>query len=287
MLIAELKSFYAVARCGTVTKAAVLLGVSQPTVTGHLRQLEARYGVELFVRQGRGLTLSDMGRAMMPMVEKLVQQETEIDFRLRDASDLREGTLRVGATGPFYIMDTVRRYHQRYPGVDLSLTIGNSHTMLQALQDYRLEIATSSFLMNESHLYRRAIAADPLQAVVNRDHALAGRQRVTLAELSRYTLLLREVGSMTRDLTEQAFAEAGVVPARKLEIGSRESIREAILCNLGVSLMPGREIAPHSGLIALALEGVSIVMNEYVYCLRERQPVQVIARFMEMTPQVG
>jgi len=286
MLIAELKSFYAVARCGTVTKAAALLGVSQPTVTGHLRQLEARYGVELFHRQGRGLVLSEMGRSMMPMVEKLVQQETEIDFRLRDASDLREGSLRIGATGPYYIMDTVRRYHQRYPGVDLALTIGNSHTMLQALQDYRIEVATSSFLMNESHLYRRTIAADPLCAVVSREHTLAGNKQVTLTELSRHTLLLRESGSMTRDLTEQAFQRAGVQPTRTLEIGSRESIREAILCNLGVSLIPRCEVAPHTGLIALAIDGVEIVMNEYVYCLRERQPVQLIARFLEMTPCV-
>ena len=78
---------------------AAQLGVSQPTVTGQLRQLESRYGVELFHRQGRGMRLSDAGHSLMPMVEKLVQQETEIDFRLRDASDLREGNLRIGATG--------------------------------------------------------------------------------------------------------------------------------------------------------------------------------------------
>ena len=173
MLVAELKSFYAVARCGTVTKAAAQLGVSQPTVTGQLRQLESRYGVELFHRQGRGMRLSDAGHSLMPMVEKLVQQETEIDFRLRDASDLREGNLRVGATGPFYIMDTVRRYNQRYPGIDLTLVIGNSQSMLQALHDYQIEIATSSFLMDDKHLYRRLIAADPIRVVTHRDHPLA------------------------------------------------------------------------------------------------------------------
>ena len=173
MLVAELKSFYAVARCGTVTKAAAQLGVSQPTVTAQLRQLESRYGVELFHRQGRGLHLSEAGRRLMPQVEKLVQQETEIEFRLRDASDLREGLLRIGATGPFYIMETVQRYNQRYPGVDLVLTIGNSQSMLQALHDYRIEVATSSYLMQDAHLYHRQIASDPLRIVVHRSHPLA------------------------------------------------------------------------------------------------------------------
>lgn len=150
-------------------------GVSQPTVTGQLRQLESRYGVELFHRQGRGLRLSDAGHRLMPLVEKLVQQESEIEFRLRDASDLREGCLRVGATGPFYIMDTVRRYNQRYPAIELSVAIGNSQSMLQALHDYRIDVATSSVAMNNPNLYRRAIAADPLRIVVHRDHPLAAR----------------------------------------------------------------------------------------------------------------
>ena len=244
VLVAELKSFYAVARCGTVTKAAAQLGVSQPTVTGQLRQLESRYGVELFHRQGRGMRLSDAGHSLMPMVEKLVQQETEIDFRLRDASDLREGNLRVGATGPFYIMDTVRRYNQRYPGIDLTLVIGNSQSMLQALHDYQIEIATSSFLMDDKHLYRRLIAADPIRVVTHRDHPLARRGRVSLADLSEHALLLREPGSMTRQLTEEALRQAGVSVRRTLEIGSRESIRQAILSDLGISLIPRAKSFP-------------------------------------------
>lgn len=106
-----------------------------------------------------------------------MQQETEIDFRLRDASDLREGNLRIGATGPYYIMDTVRRYNQLYPGIDLTVAIGNSQSMLQALHDYRIEIATSSFLMDDKHLYRRMIAADPIRVVTHRGHRWRGAAR--------------------------------------------------------------------------------------------------------------
>ncbi|KDC41649.1 LysR family transcriptional regulator [Bordetella bronchiseptica] len=287
MLVAELKSFHAVARCGTVTKAAAQLGVSQPTVTGQLRQLESRYGVELFHRQGRGLRLSDAGHRLMPLVEKLVQQESEIEFRLRDASDLREGCLRVGATGPFYIMDTVRRYNQRYPAIELSVAIGNSQSMLQALHDYRIDVATSSVAMNNPNLYRRAIAADPLRIVVHRGHPLAARASAGLADLAPYALLLREPGSMTRQLTEEALQKAGVAPARVLEIGSRESIRQAILCNLGVSLIPSCEVPAHAELATVAIADTEVLMHEYLYCLRERQPVQLIARFLELAPSAA
>jgi len=287
VLVAELKSFHAVARCGTVTKAAAQLGVSQPTVTGQLRQLESRYGVELFHRQGRGLRLSDAGHRLMPLVEKLVQQESEIEFRLRDASDLREGCLRVGATGPFYIMDTVRRYNQRYPAIELSVAIGNSQSMLQALHDYRIDVATSSVAMNNPNLYRRAIAADPLRIVVHGGHPLAARASASLADLAPYALLVREPGSMTRQLTEEALRQAGVTPARVLEIGSRESIRQAILCDLGVSLIPSREVPAHAELATVAIADTEVLMHEYLYCLRERQPVQLIARFLELAPSAA
>lgn len=287
VLVAELKSFYAVARCGAVTKAAAQLGISQPTVTGQLRRLESRYGIELFHRQGRGMRLSDAGHNLMPMVEKLMQQETEIDFRLRDASDLREGNLRIGATGPYYIMDTVRRYNQRYPGIDLTMTIGNSQSMLHALHDYRIEIATSSFLMDDKHLYRRMIAADPIRVVTRRGHPLARRGRIALADLADHVLLLREPGSMTRQLTEDALRTAGVTVKRTLEIGSRESICQAVLCELGISLIPSREIPSHPELTALDIEDIGVAMHEYLYCLRERQPMQLIARFLEMAPTVG
>lgn len=287
LLVAELKSFYAVARCGSVTKAAVQLGVSQPTVTGQLRQLESRYAIELFHRQGRSLRLSDAGHRLMPLVEQLMLQENEIEFRLRDACELREGNLRIGATGPFYIMDTVRRYNERYPGIELHLSIGNSQSMLQALREYHIEIATSSYAVDDKQLYRRMIAADPLHVVVHRDHPLARRAAIDLGELRPHTLLLREPGSMTRQLSEQALMQAGVVPARTLEIGSRESIRQAVLCNLGISLIPAREAPAHPQLAALPITGTPIMMHEYLYCLRERQPVQLIARFLELAPQAG
>ncbi|MWX74559.1 LysR family transcriptional regulator, partial [Francisella tularensis] len=77
MLVAQLKSFFMVARLGSITLAAKQLGLSQPTVTSQIRALEEAYGVELFYRGGRRLTLSDAGVRLMPLVDQLVRQETE------------------------------------------------------------------------------------------------------------------------------------------------------------------------------------------------------------------
>ena len=80
MLSAELKAFYRVAQLGSITQAAKKLGLSQPTVTTQIRQLESQYGVELFYRGGRRLTLSDDGVGLLPMVKTLLQQEADIEI---------------------------------------------------------------------------------------------------------------------------------------------------------------------------------------------------------------
>lgn len=261
-------------------------GVSQPTVTGQLRQLESRYGVELFHRQGRGLRLSDAGHRLMPLVEKLVQQESEIEFRLRDASDLREGCLRVGATGPFYIMDTVRRYNQRYPAIELSVAIGNSQSMLQALHDYRIDVATSSVAMNNPNLYRRAIAADPLRIVVHRDHPLAARLgRPGRSGAVRAAAARARFDDTPADRRSAAEGRRGAGPGA----GDRQPRIDppGDPVQPGVSLIPSREVPAQAELATVAIADTEVLMHEYLYCLRERQPVQLIARFLELAPSAA
>ena len=98
MLSAELKAFYMVARLGSITLAAKKLGLSQPTVTTQIRNLESQYSVELFYRGGRRLSVSDEGARLLPMVKGLLQQEADIEFFLRTSGQV-QGMLRIGQSG--------------------------------------------------------------------------------------------------------------------------------------------------------------------------------------------
>lgn len=117
MLSAELKAFFMVARLGSITQAAKKLGLSQPTVTTQIRNLEGHYGVELFYRGGRRLTVSDEGARLLPMVKALLQQEADIEFFLRNNGQV-QGALRIAATAPYYILDLVKAFRERLPQVD-------------------------------------------------------------------------------------------------------------------------------------------------------------------------
>jgi DNA-binding transcriptional LysR family regulator len=159
VLSAELKAFYMVARLGSITLAAKKLGLSQPTVTTQIRNLESQYSVELFYRGGRRLSVSDEGARLLPMVKVLLQQEADIEFFLRNSGQV-QGTLRIAATAPYYILDLVKTFRERLPQVEVSVEIGNSQQVLEALEDYRVDVAASSQLLDDARLIRRVLGSD-------------------------------------------------------------------------------------------------------------------------------
>ena len=285
MLSAELKAFYRVAQLGSITQAAKKLGLSQPTVTTQVRQLESHYAVELFYRGGRRLTLTDDGVRLMPMVKALLQQEADIEFFLRNSGQ-GAGALRIAATAPYYILDLVKAFRERLPNIEVSVDIGNSQQVQEALEEYRVDIAASSQLLEDPRLIRRVLGTDPLVLAVHRNHPLAVHDHVPLSALAGHTLLMRESGSTTRRLTEELLATAGVSFGPLLEIGSRESIREAVLRNIGISIIARQEVPHDPQLRVLTIENAPQI-PEYLYCLKERKGARLPAAFLGLAQEMA
>lgn len=285
MLCAELKSFHMVARLASITQAAKKLGLSQPTVTTQIRNLEAQYGVELFYRGGRRLTLSDQGAQLLPMVQQLLQQEASIEFFLRNSGQV-QGTLRIGATAPYYVLDMVKAFREQFSQCEVTLEIGNSQQVIEALEEYRVDLAASSQLVEDARLTRRVLGYDPLVLAVHRSHPLASRDRIAPSALAGHCLLMRENGSTTRLLTLELLRDAGVQPGPLLEIGSRESIREAVLRNIGVSIIARHEVPENPLLKVVELEGAPLIA-EYLYCLKERRQARLPAAFLGLAREAA
>jgi aminoethylphosphonate catabolism LysR family transcriptional regulator len=280
-----LMSFFEVARQGSVTAAAKRLRLSQPTVTGRIRQLEETYGVELFHRRGSRLDLS--GVSLMPIVERLAQQEGDVDFLLRNAGDLRTGNLRVGATGPYYILPSVAAFRSRHPTVEITIELGNSQQMLEALSEVRLDLAVSSHAVDDDRLSRVTLAEDRMVLVVPLDHPLARCPHAALADVAGCHLLTREHGSMTRRVTEDALRAAGIEPAGTTIIGSREAIYEAVSLGMGCSIAPAREAPRRLDVRVLPFADDAPVIHEYLYFLKERREARLIGAFLECLDAPG
>ncbi|MBB3256792.1 aminoethylphosphonate catabolism LysR family transcriptional regulator [Paraburkholderia bannensis] len=275
-------AFYETVRHGSITAAARHLSISQPTVTARIQQLEKHYGVELFHRRGSRVELTQTGASLMPLIDRMMESELAIDCALRDGRTLDAGSFRLGTTGPYYILPAVAAFRRRYPNVQIGIEVGNSQEVLDALVQYRVDVAVSSNRVDDPSLTRHRIATDSLVLVVDPAHPLAHRRSTDLNVLAQQTLLLREPGSRTRDATEAALKRRGVTPAALIEIGSREAICEAIRHGLGCSLMPSGEVPRGAALVSVPIEPDGPVMHEYLYHLKSRANARLIEAFMSV-----
>ena len=141
MNFTQLKSFHAVATAGGFTKAAKLLGVSQPALTIQVRALEETYGVSMFHRKSQGVVLTELGRKLFRVTSRIFGLVSEAEDLVAAEAALKEGHLKVGADGPYFVMDLLAEFTARYPGIRVSADMGNTETLLQGLSDYRTDVA--------------------------------------------------------------------------------------------------------------------------------------------------
>ncbi|NYZ17621.1 LysR family transcriptional regulator [Azospirillum sp. RWY-5-1] len=279
---AQLRAFHAVATEGGFTKAARLLNVTQPTLSQEVKALEEAYGVLLFDRTRRSVALTELGRTLFAVTRRLFAAEQEALELLAGVRHLEGGTLAVGADGPFHAVPLLADFTRRHPGPTVTLSVGNSRTLLQGLLDTRIDVAVLADVPGDSRLYVVPLRRDPVMALLPRGHRLARHRAVTLAELAAERLVLREPGSMTRRLVERAFAAADLAPATPLEIESREAVVEAVAAGLGIGFVSAAEFAQDPRLALLPFAGVVVEMDEYVVCLRERRRLAVVRAFLEV-----
>lgn len=282
MRITQLRSFHAAAHHGSVTRAAQALHVSQPTMTTQIRALEETYGVELFYRHGRGLTLTPTGKALYAVSLRIFSDEVEALGLLKEHGGLRTGELRLGAVGPHHAMEIVAAFQPRFPGIRISMRPGNSEEMIESLLAYQTDVAVLARYHDDGRLHAVPYRTHPVVLLVPSTHRFAQRRSVKLAELADEPMLMREPGSTTRHALEAALQEAGVTPNVTMEIGSREAIREAVILGLGIAAVSAREHTPDERLATVAIRDARVETTTVIVCLAERRESRVIAAFLEI-----
>ena len=284
---AQLRAFHAVASEASFTRAAEALHVTQPTLSAQVKSLEESYGVLLFDRGGRRTEPTELGRQLLAVTRRYFGLETEAEQLLAATRGLRGGHLRVAADAPQHVMAALSAFQRRYPGVRLSLSIGNSDEVLHQLLDHRSDLAIIADLEEDPRLFMRPLRRDHLIAFVERSHAWARRDAIGLEELLAQRLILREIGSTTRRAFEAAVIRSGRAIGEVLEIGSREGVREAVAAGLGVGIVSAFEFGHDERLRALAIEDIEIAMLEYVACLADRRELRTVRAFLDIVPPLA
>ncbi|GAA4307143.1 LysR family transcriptional regulator [Nibribacter koreensis] len=267
MLDFRWKVFRSVAKHLSFTKAAGELFITQPAATKRVQELEAEVGLRLFLRKGNRIQLTPAGETMLAFAERAHALQEEVAFAMGKLKDQVSGHLRLGASTTIaqYVMAPVlSAFHQRYPHVKLSLLNGNTEAMEQALIHQDIDLGIVEGLSHRRELQYTPFLPDELVPVVRAGHALTQTGSITLPELALQPLVLRERGSGTLEVIEEALRahqlrlpDLNVV----LDLGSSETIKSFLQHSDCVALLSGYSIQQElaSGkLVTLLPDGFSL-----------------------------
>lgn len=245
MSLADLKSFDAVARHGGFVAAAKFLARAQPTITAQIRNLEKRYGVELFYRgRGQQAKLTPFGAQLFETTQQLFNLERDAADLLENAGLQRGGFLRIGAISPRWALPIMVRASKRFPGLALNLKIANSHRLVESLRNHELDVCFLGLRHNDPVISTRKISSPEIVLAAPMSENVPPDGLIDRESFAKLTLLQREEGSETRSLIEANLLAHGYRPRRSQELGGRESILLAVQSGLGIAPVSLDEVGP-------------------------------------------
>ena len=283
----QLRSFHAAAELGGFTAASRALRISQPTITTQVRSLEDEYGVELFVRRGRNVQLTSVGRRLYEITKRVTLHENEAREFLEGQVGGLTGNLRLAAVGPFHATDVLVALKRQHPDIDTTVLLGNSQLTLQRLLDFDADVAMIAHFEDNPKVEMVPFSRHRVVVFVHREHRWFRRKSIRLAELQGEDIILREEGSTTRLAFEQALARAGIEVNPVVEIGSREAVWKAVEQGLGIGAVADFEFVPHPRLKTVDISDVEITTNYHIAFLKERRDSNLIKTLVEIARTVG
>ena len=286
MTLRQLQVFDAVARHLNYTRAAEELHMTQPAVSGHIRQMAEQLGVPLIEQVGKRLHLTEAGEEVQKAALDVINRTEELEMRLADLAGMIRGRLRlsVTTTAKYFAPHLLGDFSRRYPGVDVRLEVSNRETVLERLMANQDELAIMGRVPQGLNVTGTAFTRNPLVIVAPPDHPLAGEVGIQPERLAEETFLLREPGSGTRLAMEEFFTERGLSLKGGMELGSNETIKQAVMAGMGLSVLSWHTIPLERAtgkLAVLDVAGFPLKRHWYAVHLKEKQLSVVAATFLQ------
>lgn len=216
------------------TKAANELFISQPAISKHIQELEKEYGVRLFDRIGSRIQLTRAGQLLLDHACKIIDAYQSLNFDMKKLTEKSEGELRLGASttiSQYILPEIIVKFRERYPDIRLTLLSGNSHEIEDALTNGRIDLGMVEGSKRHQQFKYTPFLDDELVAMVNSANPLAQKDEIDIAELKTIPIVLRELGSGTLDVIQDALKTHGVNLSDlniEMNLGTTEGIKHFV-----------------------------------------------------------
>lgn len=288
LTVRQLRALAAVQKHKSVTAAANHLHLTQPAVTLQIRNLQALAGLPLIQRTGDGMLLTDAGREVLALSERIEAAIASCETSLDMIAGRTAGRVSIGAvsTAKYFVPFVISGFSQVYPKIEITLSIGNRQEIGRALRGYDLDIAIMGRPPLDLPMNVNLIGDHPHVIIAPTSHPLARKSRLALADLAGEIFLTREPGSGTRGLMEQLFEAAGVRPVIGMEMSSNETIKQAVIAGLGIAFISAHTVATELDerrLVTLNVEGLPVIRQWFVLSRKDKvllPPAQAMLDFV-------
>ncbi len=273
--IRQLQIFATVARHLSFARAAEELHLSPPAVSMQVSDLEATVEVPLFERAGRRISLTTAGEYFLVHARRLLANLKDAEDTIARLKGVQTGRLAIGvqSTAKYFMPRLLAGFMREHPGVDMKLEVGNRQALSELLARNDVDIAVMGTPPRELDFRIEPFAAHPLGVIAAPEHPLAALPHVPPALLEREPFIVREPGSGTRAAMERYFAEMRIKPPSIMTMASNETIKQAVIANMGLSFLSlhttGLEV--QTGVLkVLDVDGLPLVRRWQVVHVRSK-----------------
>lgn len=272
MQYAQLRAFHAVIEHGGFSKAAHALGLTQPSVSEHVRRLEQAFGVTLFQRGAGRVVPTELGRRLALLTGQMRQCERRAQDLLRAAGTLSWGSVTLVADAPDLAVRLIAALRAAYPGVLVRFHIANAHSCVEQVLSGGVDVAITAAPQRHARLQSRVLRREPLVALLPAGHSLARRKRLDFATFVAQPLIFREPRSVTQQLLDETLSLHALAVQSVMQVEGREALEQAVAGGLGLGIIARAEFSGSRRLRTVPLGGCAAQMVESLVCLAERPP---------------
>jgi len=291
-----LETFSKAAELCSFTGAAKALRLTQASISQRVQALEKALATPLFKRQGGRVLLTEAGQKLYDYAQQILDLHRQARRVISGQEAPLGGELSLAASsipGEHLLPALLSRFGQKHPHIRLRATVSDSMGVMAQVERGEVSLGLVGRKSDNPHLDFRYLASDRMVLIVPHDHALGRRTRISVKQMSRYPLVLREVGSGLRHCFEKSLDKAGLSLADlriALELGSNEAIKEAVIRGAGIAILSTYAVQKElkSGkLHAVAVRDLHCDRDMYIVHDRRRVlplPARLFLLFLEGHP---
>lgn len=235
----QLRLFLALEQTESVTKAARMMHITQPTASMQLKDMAENIGSPLFEVISKKIHLTGLGKEFAKTAREMTDRWEAFEQHATQMKGLTKGRLRVAvvSTAKYFVPKLLGSFCSKYPEVDISLEILNRDGVIRRVEDNSDDLYVMSRPPIHIDLEDQILMPNPLCMIAYKDHPLAGKKNLRLQDLKHERFILRELGSGTRMSVDIHFKQKKFTPSLLLELGNNEAIKKAVASRLGVAII--------------------------------------------------